>query len=482
MGAVRRAKGKIQSASGPPLGRFRFGRNRRRVQSIGAMKPIEQRARGVANARPAAGLKRPTGSDFRCLGMGVAAAPVALLTSWVAVLWVYVGVVLLSTLVALLVRGQRQRGLIPQGVTGGGWFFFASAIVVVWELTPFTPGGRNPVWESVAAPGASALDLQAGWLGLIVFLGLGLIFVLAWTAGRDESRRGGGITGFIIASATLVVLDFTQTLLPGGNVGLPALAGTVLFDTGVMSALTGVAFLLGFHRCVDAIWSNPSASVPGKRRSSALVSGLPAGICALWLAILGSPQAEAVGCVGAILVLAWAGLQRVQPSDIPRRVLRWILPILALLSEVVALLIVCKMPAGTNAEIAVSLGWRAVSASPWVGYGMACEKFAAQLFVTPESFSPQLNPSIPPNAYIVWLMRGGIALALPLGLSGLWILTSVYRESMQLARRRADADGILIASLFLVALGAVSAAPANIGTATMWAILVGLAAGSVNSR
>ena len=128
------------------------------------------------------------------------------------------------------------------------------------------------------------------------------------------------------------------------------------------------------------------------------------------------------------------------------------------------------------------MGWRAVSASPWVGYGMACERLATQLFVTPEAFLAQLSPAVPPNAYIVWLMRGGIAFVVPMGAGVLWIITKLYVQSMQLARRRGEADGVIIASLFLIVLGAVSAAPANIGTATMWAILVGLAAGSVNSR
>ena len=113
----------VQSFEGPAVGRLCFKCDQRRVQSVRAMsKPTQQGLGGFAGRRTAV---RPlSGSDFCCLGLALTAVPVALVTSWVAVLWIYVGIIVLTVVARFAEPGPRTKGVIPQGGDGRGMVFF----------------------------------------------------------------------------------------------------------------------------------------------------------------------------------------------------------------------------------------------------------------------------------------------------------------------------------------------------------------------
>lgn len=431
-------------------------------------------------------MRRPEERNPRTVDpFGIALAALAMISILVSgmrwTLPISIGFAFIALATQITGRGGRAAKL------GADFFsvlglFLLSVLALIAGASPFAPGGRHPLWSAVIAPGAASIDLDADWVGLLELFGLAFAFLAATSAGAQTQTVRSVLAAIKSGAVFLGLLVGLCRIFPT-LIGFPS---PLLEDEGLRSALFGSVLLVSVEGLVrnhrgDHGQSQTLLKSVGRRIKSAPLSSAAASVALLCLLLFADAPAVADAIVILALFFAWTVLVGGEQTKLPRRVLLWLTPAVALLAATIAMLVARRFLDTPAAALSRSTHWAAFWASPWLGYGLNTQTDVAHLFMTRLNMAALTADPVPPQAFLVWLEQGGVMVAAPLLAAVGWIAVVIMRSSLAARRAGGLMRAIVCVSLYLGLLGLTSAGPAIFSIEALWAVLLGLGFGAASS-
>ena len=326
-------------------------------------------------------------------------------------------------------------------LAGPGAAMAVLAVVVIWSMTPFIPGGVHPAWTYVqGAQGAATLNVGSTMARMVALAGLVCTFAVGFALGRRDHPARFACTGLIcggVAYGLLSLVLFGQDLHPGARMTAtlpsPNIAATLFAALAVLS----IGFALSATRR------------PGRKLNSPLywsAAGLFT-ICLLLTASRGGVVAAAAGVIALLTLEALAGRVHRRASI---AIGAGALVLVAV--EGASLLARTAGPA-VSTEFRgqmFSLYWKGFLASPLFGYGLGAFDETNRLLLTPAVFEAAWDVGSAHNLYLQWLLETGLFGALPmfaavaLVIAGTWRGLDRRRRSTTLIRALLAVDAVFL--------------------------------------
>lgn len=355
-----------------------------------------------------------------------------------------------------------------------GWRIVAAATVLaglalISAMTPFAPGGVHPLWPA-NAPGAAVLDLEAALSGLLALAGICILFVVFAVLGAraERVRQASQSLQWLLLGAEAVLLAATLAGHPP-TAGLPA-------------ALAGLGLLL----CAGTSAQTWKAERPrgwlGRLRA-APASSAAALAFALILGLFGGVGALAAAGFSLAVFTTWEVLAKGGEGKLRRGPLLLVLGLVGLATASIALsiLAVANAPAGSAEAISNTVHWKAVLASPWLGYGPYSSDLVARLSMDRLTLDALRRVPAPASAYLAALEQGGVLMVLPMAVGLGSIAWSLIDASVR-RRRLTTFYRVAVAALgFFVLYGVVSPAPLTLAATIPMVFILGCGFGAARS-
>lgn len=381
--------------------------------------------------------------------------------------------ILIGTLISPGARRDLDR-LSPFGTLFG--LFTAVVLVAVFSLTPWVPGGSQPIWEWSAGMPSSTINRSATAVEILKLLGLTVPFLIGCVYGArtGSARRLYAVvlcTGAVYALFNLVVflgqggVNTSGSRLSGGF-DSANVAGTVFGILIVMS----IAWLFGSWSRLErqSVADRLTATVP-------LVA-----LVLLFLACLlltASRGALGATCLALALFSGWVSLDS-------RRV-RW--PMIAMGAGIIVVATVVYTQGNTlfvdrfeqfaeDSSRGDLLGphWRAFLHAPLFGYGLGTYPEVNNQIMTSQNVEALSETVVLHNVYVQWLEEAGIVGAAPMFLVLVVILGATTWRAVSRERNRTLVVGLLAASLLVLAHSSVEVSLNTPSFCALWSLLLGL--------
>ncbi|WGM31823.1 O-antigen ligase family protein [Brevundimonas sp. NIBR11] len=345
------------------------------------------------------------------------------------------------------------------------------------SLTDWAPGGGHPIWAWVDAPPAASINVSATLIEIVKLIGLAAVFVLGCLMGatRDRARRSLQLVLWLGAAYALVSLVI---FLGGEELGHASRRLTGGFATAnVAGAQFGVLSLLALSWGMRQL--RQSRHEPTARRVTEVAPSVAALLLFLVCLMMTASRA-ALGATG----LAMAALTTWQA--ISDRRARWPTIAAGCLVAVLAAVVFARgntlfvdrfdtLASGGEIRAAVyDAHWRAFLASPLSGYGLGSYSQLNNQIMTSLN-APALSDSvILHNAYLQWLVEGGVFGAAAIVLLIAAILGWTLWRMLQRQRNSTVLAGLLAASGLVLVHAAVDVPLNTPSFEAFWALLLGL--------
>ena len=366
------------------------------------------------------------------------------------------------------------------------WILVLTAVLaIVIAATPMSPGGVHPVWSYIGTGGGASIDREQNWAGLLKLLGLGFLFLVA----RSIGKRSGGVQSLLtVVAVGSVVLEVIASALAAILEQRPAAAQAqavwlkipLLADANLRGAIFGVITLLALERLNRALRQRRTDAGKAGKLIDRLVGAAPASITlglSLGVLVLAAPPVAGVSTlVMAALFLGWTALSGGERQDVPRRIALWLVPALTILAGVVTLILSRNVPQSPAALLSDQAHWGAMQAAPWLGYGLGGIGELNDLIMTRANQGALALYPTPPNAYLAWLLQGGLLATIPLLLAIAWIAGVVLFGSLRPKRSTGLMRISTCVTLFMLLFALSSAGPALFAAEVLWAVILGLGA------
>ena len=349
-----------------------------------------------------------------------------------------------------------------------GCLLALTALVALWSLSPFIPGGPHPAWTYVrGATAAATLNKSLTLVRVVALGGLSCAGLVGFVLGRRDSRARVTLQAILALGAAWAVISLG---LYGGNLlDHPRLTG------GLSSANVAATILAAL--ATVAVSGALSEHRRDSRRSLALVYWAAAGLFGLCLLLSASRGGAIAAVCGMITLFALEALAG--------RVNRRAMLIAAAgglclgLADGAALYL-----RATDASVATGdrielFGeyWRAFLASPLFGYGLGAFEEVNRLLLTPQSYPVFWDVRAAHNVYLQWLLEAGMIGALPMFLAIALLIGSTWRGLQRRTRSRTLIHGLLAADVVFLVHGWSDFSLQVPAVATLWAIMLGLQLG-----
>jgi O-antigen ligase len=377
---------------------------------------------------------------------------------------------------AVLLRPKLREDLLRlRGLELPALLFAAVILVALWSLTPWTPGGPNPVWAYVGAgPGASTIDKSATTIEIIKLVGLACFFLLgAATGARDERARTAiqltlwvgvafGIWAFIGSVSGLVVQ--TQGHRLEGHFLNPNTAGT-FFAVLLMLALAELLRRLKTRR--------REAEISGLVLFAA--APLTFLVCLLDTASRGAMLAFLGAGVVFILLQMAAGV--LKPSRALLALLAGVVLLLAVLWFAGDQLVDRFFQTGEASIVRTAiwkLHWGEFLKSPLFGYGLGSAETVNKTLLSASTYPVLWNIKAILNLYVQWLEEAGIVGAAPMFLCVAVLIGQTVRGALKRTRMVRLLTALLAVDAIFILHGTTDFGLEVPSMAALWAWLLGL--------
>lgn len=381
----------------------------------------------------------------------------------------------LLLLVCVAVPAIRRDLLRINGLALPAGLFALVLIAGLISLTPFGPAGVHPVWAYVGeTPGAATIDRSATVLEVIKLAGLGCIFLVGVATGAADQRAKTAVNLAIALSAIFGLWAFftfttglqfqTQRGRLEGTLMSPNTAGTFF----AMMVVVTLGPLLRDLRGVRAGQALQKAT--GYWAALLILVG-----CLLATASRGAALGAAVGVVGLVVILLFAG--RVGWSRVTLIMLTSIIAALAGLyflgERLLDRFAFFEESAIGRAEM-FSMHWRAFLAAPIGGYGLGTFDTVHRILMDTSTFSSMWTVRATHNVVIQWLEEAGLVGALPMfGAIAAVMIITLWR-GVRRTRMTFVLFALVAANLAVLVHGMTDFALQTPSFALMWSYLLGL--------
>ena len=389
-----------------------------------------------------------------------------------------------TLLLACTIRPEFRRELarirLPWSLIAA---FGATLLVALWSLSPWVPGGPQPVWSFTDASGAGALDRSRVIVEVIKLLGLACVFVvgLVYGAAERQGRRLGLailIGGAVFALWSLSV--FAAAAQTGGarlNSGLPS--------ANIAGTLWAVLLLLAFSLPSMASRRRPSRNQLERvtaRYAPTIALALLFGACLLLTASRGAMIAAALG---GVVYLGFRALTA--------QLKRWELISAGLLAALISLgMFLTKgdialarfqrfQVDATGRKLMIAAHFKAFLLSPIMGYGLRSFDAVNKFFMTAQTYPELRNVRATHNVYVQWLEEAGLLGALPMFLTVVLIMVPCLKSVLSGRRSSPWLSALLVADIVFLIHGLSDFTLEVPAMAALWTLLLGLQYGLVTS-
>jgi hypothetical protein len=376
-------------------------------------------------------------------------------------------------LVALLSKSSADRPWNPIPWAVLGVLFLAAVVALLLAMTPFAPGGANPLWQMVGAQGGAAINVEGQFNGLLELGGLAFAFLTSAMVGR----RATGLSTMLLAAkvagglvGALVLLNYAvQPLIdPLIEQSLPS----IFKDRDLSGTLFGILLIIAAQTAWQARLQGAASVGQLFKTSNTRLSAAVVIVALLGLALDANVGWMAVSGLMAVVLLGWSALAAGGHGKITTRIMVWLVSGMTVLAVVVGWIILSSFPVSGAKTRLLDVHWRAFWASPWLGYGLGTMREVGELFSTQLDANTLHDHSIP-QTYLDWMEAGGLLAAIPL-VSIPLVATMMVMLGAQRATKSAGAmRAAVCASLFLGLMGMRAYAPADTTIIAVCLILLG---------
>ncbi len=375
----------------------------------------------------------------------------------------------LALVAALCLTGGRAS------FTGlSGWIVIAVAfglgyLALASAMTPFPPGGVHPLWAPTGT-GAAVLDLEAALSGLLALGGLAASFCLfAILGARTERTRQAAV------SLQWLLLGLDLSLFFAAFAGIKPIPG-------LPSILAGLGLLLAAGASAQTWKAERPRGWLGRLRASP-GSSAAATIFALILALDGGVGALAAAGFSLAAFTVWEILAKGGEGKLRRGPLLLVLGLIGLAMAAIALsiLAMASAPAGSAQAISNTVHWKAVLASPWLGYGPYSSELVARLSMDRLTFHALQAVPLPSSAYLAALEQGGVLVTAPMAVALGAVVWSIIDASVRRRRLTTFYRVAVAATGFYLLYGVVSSAPLTLAAVAPLLFLLGCGFGAARS-
>jgi hypothetical protein len=382
------------------------------------------------------------------------------------------GVAAVAPVVLVIVLSLRRGRQVFTGLSGwpmAALAFGLGCLALASAMTPFAPGGVHPLWAAVGQ-GAAVLDLEAALCGLLALGGLAALFcVFAVLGARPERTRQAAL------ALQWLLLVVAAAMIAAGLSGLKPVQG-------LPSALAGLGLLLSAGSCAQSWkaerprgWLGRLRAAPGSIIAALLFTAL--------LALAGGVGALAAAGFSLAVFSIWESLAKGGEGKLRRGPLLLVLGLVGLAMAAVALsiLAMADAPAGSAQAISNAVHWKAVLASPWLGYGPYSGDLVARLSMDRLTVGALQAAPLPSSAYLAALEQGGVLESVPIALALGAIVWSIIDASVR-RRRLTTFYRVAVASVgFYLLYGVVSPAPLALAAVAPLVLMLGCSFGAARS-
>lgn len=381
-----------------------------------------------------------TGPQPSSLGrwIGCAAGPALITTGHLAygattrlasLILVMGGAGLLLTLLAFPVNRRRlaRHSFVIEGAA-----FAAAIAVAVWSMTPFVPGGPDPVWRFVGTAGASTIDLSATGLEIVKLLGLACFFLIGAIQGIEPQGRRRSLMAMLAVGALMAVL-FMADVLTGAPVGGQTGRLTGFFPSANVAGTVMAALLVLSATWFVGRWTEPPPPRAGDRWVRVAAPAALSLIFASSLAATGSRGAFAATATALALLIGLVLSDR-RTRRQPNLVVLMLVAVLMLAGG--GLIVDRLTPAALMQDqrpIIFETHWRAFLASPLMGYGLGTFSEINRQVVNADTYAALWSINAAHNLYLQWLeeagLIGGLPMAIAVGAPMIGAAPAVFRHS-----------------------------------------------------
>lgn len=348
--------------------------------------------------------------------------------------------------------------------------------VAAWTLTPWTPGGPNPIWAWAGLPGASSVNRTATLLEIFKLMGLACVFVTGCLAAARRDQARGAVEmvlmlgGVYAAVSLLTFLSGTQ-VAPGARLTggfLTANSAATVF--GMLSVIGAGDLLQRWRRT-------------GGRDVFARLTATAAPIACLLLFVACLLLTASRMGVCATLVAAGALLVWDATEARGRR-----LPGLVAAGLAVGVALALTANGGdtllrrfehldqdlVTRGVLFAAHWDAFLRSPLFGWGLGTFSDVNSYIMTAETYDALWRVRATHNVYIQWLEEAGVVGAAPMFALIAVIIGVSFWRSFQVRSGQGLMRGLVAANLVVLIHGASDYALQTPSIAAFWAFLLGV--------
>jgi O-antigen ligase len=376
--------------------------------------------------------------------------------------------------VGLAQANIRKDLLAVRGLLVPGVLYFLAVTVAVWSLTPYVPGGPNPVWAYVGvSPGASTIDKSATLLEIVKLVGLATVFTVGLAAGANDERAKLTVYMIVTLGGLFALWAFFQHVTGSGPQGRTPRLMSSFQNPNASATLMGMLLVI--------LAGVGARTFKSQRRPSALQIAALGG-AALILAACLLLTASRAGFAATLLGLAAFGLLQIFIGGAkPKKATLILLAAGAVMVVIVFalgdFLVTRAMDASQDTDVRLRIfqpHWEAFLKSPLMGYGLGTFNSINMMVLNNANFPVLWDVRATHNVYLQWLEQAGLIGAVPMFLSLATIMVMALRGAAGRKRMTALLYALIAASVVILAHGLTDFAIEVQSIAAFWAFLLGL--------
>ena len=406
---------------------------------------------------------------------------------------------------AALAGGLGQAWSRAPALRAPAGLFAAVLAIGLLQLTPWLPGGANPVWALVPkAWPAVTLDRSATVLELVKLVGLGAAFAIGLNLGADARRsgdfvRGLGWVALALGAFALAVFTFSPGIYLGVHheSGPARLASPFLAADGMAAALSTLSLFSA--AAVFAALQNDGgskASSTGRKRLlswDVIVPAIGLVLCSLDLYLTAARSGLAAALLAGLALLGTSTYRAARRRVGPTALILLGLCVVILMTSLAVGLQPALERARADSESGLllhriaRLGQDAVERlaiydthihaallKPWFGYGLGTWPAINALNLTPDNTELLWRVRTAHNLYLQWIEEAGLVGALLMAAAIGLILLRVVRAALTTTRKRLTLDAVAATAVLLFAEGMVDDSLQQPANAFLFAVVLGL--------
>lgn len=319
-------------------------------------------------------------------------------------------------LLTLLAFPTHRRRLARRSFVVEGAAFMVAIAVAVWSMTPFVPGGPDPVWRFGGTVGASTIDLSATGLEIVKLLGLACFFLIGAIQGTDPQGRRRSLVAMLAFGALMTAL-FMADFLTDTRVGAQTGRLTGFFPSANVAGTVMAALLVLSATWFVGRWTEPPPPRAGDRW---VRLAPPAALSLIFTSSLAATGSRGAFAAAAIALALLVGLVVSNPGT-RRGTSLCVLMLVAVLVLAGGGLILDRLtPAALMQDqrpIIFETHWRAFLASPLMGYGLGTFSEVNRQLLNADTYAALWSINAAHNLYLQWLEEAGLIGALPMAIA-----------------------------------------------------------------